>query len=268
MSDITVNITEEPITCTVVGDTYNITVPPDEPIGVTVTSLGGVGIPSGGTAGQYLKKTSDENYDMDWVTTPSPSAEGVDKDVQFNDAGNIAGNANFKFDKNSNTLSIGIPDALPDNPLALGKSIDSWVQANINNTCEGERASCDWVATADNGTDSTNYMDMGIDSSIYASDDYPFYEPNDGYIQGEVPRIIINPIRDGSSIEFVTGGSDTINHRATIDEDGLTMVAGHIIKIGTEEVAVVTNRPEVFYGTGDPPSATGLADGTLFFKYA
>jgi len=29
----------------------------------------------------------------------------------------------------------------------------------------------------------------------------------------------------------------------------------------------LANRPEIFFGTGDPPSAVGLADGTLYFKY-
>jgi hypothetical protein len=33
-------------------------------------------------------------------------------------------------------------------------------------------------------------------------------------------------------------------------------------------VAMAANRPLIFFGTGSPPSATGLADGTLFFKYA
>jgi hypothetical protein len=223
-------------------------------------------LPDGGLTGQRLTKVSGTNYDVAWQS-PVDTPGGVDKDVQFNDAGAMAGDDNFKYDKNTKSVIIGIPDTLPDNPLAIGRAVDGWLQANINNTNEGESASCDWVATADNGSDLANYIDMGINSSIYDSEDYPFYEPNDGYLQGEVPRILINPVRDGSTIEFLSGGADTEHHRATIDENGLTMVVGHDIKIGTESVALATNRPEIYSGTGSPPSAVGLADGTLFFKY-
>lgn len=223
-------------------------------------------LPSGGLTNQRLVKKSDVDYDVEWKTQTIAGA-GNDKSIQFNDAGMMAGNDNLKFDKNTNSLIVGIPDVLPDNPLAIGRATQGWLQANIHNTSEHAEASADWVATSDNGDDLSNYIDMGINSSIYSSEDYAYYGPNDAYITAEAQRIIINPSRAGSSVEFLIGGTDPENHVATVDDSGLIIDAGLDIKIGAVSVATVTNRPEIYYGTGSPPSGVGLADGTLFFKY-
>lgn len=48
-------------------------------------------------------------------------------------------------------------------------NINNYLQINIQNRNSGSNASSDIVATADIGTDTTNYIDMGINSSNYAS---------------------------------------------------------------------------------------------------
>jgi hypothetical protein len=243
------------------GDTVEMTVTESEPIEFEVLNApgapgnNGVGVPPGGTDGQQLTKVGTEDFSTEWRAPQFPV--GVDKEVQFNDGGVIGAASDFKFDKNTKSVIIGIPDALPDNPLAIGRAVNGWLQANIQNTTEGPIASADWVATADNGSDLANYVDMGIDSSIYDSEDYPEYKPNDAYIQAEAPRLLINPNREGSQIVLLTGGSGPEHVRMTVDENGVTLPAA----------TPITNRPEIFFGTGSPPSATGLADGTLFFKY-
>jgi hypothetical protein len=194
-------------------------------------------------------------------------AVGSDKEISFNDGGVQSGDPDLRWDKNEKTLAIGNPDTLPNNPLALGGAIDGWFQANINNTTEGTEASSDWVATADNGTDSTNYIDVGVNSSIYASGDYPAYAPNDAYLSAESPRILINTIRSGAPIVFATGGVELENIDGYITSSGINLSVGREFMVDGVPVALSTNHPDIFYGTGAPPSASGLVDGTMFFKY-
>jgi Chaperone of endosialidase len=52
--------------------------------------------------------------------------------------------------------------------LMTGKgSIDNYLQINVQNRSSGTSASSDLVATSDNGTETANYIDMGINSSGY-----------------------------------------------------------------------------------------------------
>ena len=46
-------------------------------------------------------------------------------------------------------------------------TVNDYLQCNIQNLSAGNSATTDWIATANNGTDSTNYIDMGINSSTF-----------------------------------------------------------------------------------------------------
>lgn len=67
------------------------------------------------------------------------------------------------------------------NALYAEANIDSYVQLNINNNSAGTAASSDIVATADNGTETSEFIDMGINSSGYSSTGV-IGGPNDGYL--------------------------------------------------------------------------------------
>jgi hypothetical protein len=61
-----------------------------------------------------------------------------------------------------------------------------------------------------------------------------------------------------SKIRMYAGSLEDSAHVLDIDSEGIKMDTGKVI----------TNRPEIYYGTGLPPTISGLIDGTLFFKYA
>jgi len=143
-----------------------------------------------------------------------------------------------------------------DNPLAMVGAVDTYFQAGIKNSSETTEASADWVATADNGDDSSHYIDMGINSSVYhVTGDVT--EENDGYIDIEGGDLFLITETPGTEIPIVVGGTDTASRVAAFTESGLRMEAGKTI----------TRRPEVYSGTGSAPSPVGLANDTLFFKY-
>lgn len=201
-------------------------------------------------------------------TGPAGPIAGADKQVQFNDAGKGGVDTNFKWDKNTKTLRIGIEDdaPLPNNPLAMVGAIDGYLQTNIRNTTEGALASSDYVATADNGTDESYYIDMGINSSVYDSPDYEAFKANDSYVIAEGGDLDLCSTKD--RIRLIVGGTMDEDVVGEVVPSGIALKAGSTVSVGGYPLASTTNRPEIFSGTGSPPDPAGLADGSLFFKYS
>lgn len=89
-------------------------------------------------------------------------------------------NTLFAFDTSNTTLSIGYSSytPLPNTMYQATGSSKSYVQNNLQNL--NNEGSGDVVVTADNGSDRTGYIDMGIAGGNYNYD--TFYKPNDGYL--------------------------------------------------------------------------------------
>lgn len=69
---------------------------------------------------------------------------------------------------NFTVSGTGSPAALSNTKINSFDTIAGFMQNNIQNLSAHAAASSDWIATADTGTDSTNYIDMGINSSAYS----------------------------------------------------------------------------------------------------
>lgn len=219
----------------------------------------GIGVPAGGTTGQRLVKVSDTDYNTKWETQPPAPPSGADKQLQFNDGGVQGVDQNIRWNKNTKTLEIGVaPDEIfPHNPIAAVGFVDDYYQLIVHNEFEGASASSDFVATADNGNDDNFYVDLGINSSIYNVPEYTAYKANDGYLYCVGGNLVLNAETTGKKVSIAVGGSLEENIVANFTETGLEL----------KEHYQITNRPEILSGTGEPPSATGLIDGTLFIKY-
>jgi hypothetical protein len=106
------------------------------------------------------------------------------------------------------------------NILSAHGEIDSYSQLNVQNFSSGTFASSDIVATADNGTETTGYINMGINSSGYsvansvgnAGDSYLYSVANDLYIGNTVP---------GHQVVLFNGGLNAFaNARVWIFDQG------------------------------------------------
>ncbi len=97
---------------------------------------------------------------------------------------------------------------------------DGYLQLNIHNRNAGENASSDLVATADDGNENVNYIDVGIDSSGYNNADYTIVGPHDGYMYTNGGNLAIGTQTAGMSIKFHTGDTLVGNERMRIDGDG------------------------------------------------
>lgn len=93
----------------------------------------------------------------------------------------IEANTYFQFDAGNTTLSVGYSSYTPlPNTLYQGTgSSYAYVQNNLQNL--NNEGSADLVVTADNGSDTTGYVDVGMTGGNYNYG--TLHKPNDGFIQ-------------------------------------------------------------------------------------
>jgi hypothetical protein len=102
----------------------------------------------------------------------------------------------------------------------VGKgTINNYLQLNIQNLSNGASASSDVVATADNGSETTNYVDMGINGSANTSG--IMGGANDAYLYNIGQNFLVGTGTASKSLVFMTGGTtQSANERMRIDGSG------------------------------------------------
>ncbi|HTL08901.1 MAG TPA: hypothetical protein VL307_11605 [Chitinophagaceae bacterium] len=90
--------------------------------------------------------------------------------------------------------------------LMTGKgSIDNYLQINVQNRSAGTSASSDLVATADNGSETSNYIDMGINSSAYNNTAVPVLNGvNNTYLYAAGNDFTLGNLGNNKSLVFFT----------------------------------------------------------------
>jgi hypothetical protein len=110
------------------------------------------------------------------------------------------------------------------NPTIIAKDTGAnYIQAALVNSSDS--GSSDWVAYADNGTDSQGWADFGFTSSNFSDPSYTITGPSDGYffvqaLAGSYGGNLVIATGDNGTkndIIFATGGFDTVDEFARID---------------------------------------------------
>lgn len=158
--------------------------------------------------------------------TGGGTVAGSTTQVIYNNAGAYAGNTNFTFDQTAGQVGIGAPTFLTNNPFGVAGTVNGFLQAAIQNKSAGTLATSDWVATADTGTNTANFIDMGINSSLYADTAYTINGPLDGYLFSNGGNISLGTATAAKTIKFHTGGTLAANLRATISDTALNLASG------------------------------------------
>ena len=105
------------------------------------------------------------------------------------------------------------------NAFVAKGSINNYFQVNIHNGSNGANASSDLVATADNGDENVNYVDLGINSS--ANTQNIFGAANDAYLYTTGNNLLIGTGTAAKALVFMTGGTtQSTNERMRIDGIG------------------------------------------------
>ena len=131
----------------------------------------------------------------------------------------------------NNALVVGQNPIIQANTVAqFSGSNPSYIQLNMQNF--NSNGSSDFVATSTDGTDTTNYIDMGIQGSAdYDPVNATAYYPRDGYlyVQGNVAgqpggNLIIGTSTTATHVKFVVGGMNNPNTVARMYSNGTTIL--------------------------------------------
>jgi len=106
--------------------------------------------------------------------------------------------------------------------VIVGKgNTNSYAQLNIQNSNAGAGASSDVVATADNGSETVNYIDMGINSSTYSGSNI-LSGINNAYLYSTGNDLVIGNATASKNLIFFTGGIAASNEHLRITGNGVT----------------------------------------------
>jgi hypothetical protein len=100
-------------------------------------------------------------------------------------------------------------------------TVNNYLQLNIQNRSAGDVASSDLVATANNGTETTNFVDLGINSSGFTNTTFPIIGgANNAYLYSTGNDFVIGNGSLTRNLLFFTGGFAATNERMRITGTG------------------------------------------------
>ena len=126
----------------------------------------------------------------------------------------------YKLTITNNALpTSGLTNAIAD----FTGSVDGYTQLNIRNSLAAASASSDLIATADTGSDTTNFIDLGINNSAFSSGSWTVNGALDGYLytsDGSL-SIGIGTTNTAKYLSFFAGGLLAANEQVRINQTGV-----------------------------------------------
>ena len=144
------------------------------------------------------------------------------------------------------------------NPLAVFTgNVNGYTQVQIQNTnAGGANTSADFIATAPNGTDTTNYIDMGINGNAWNTSSWTVSGANDGYLYVDGGNLTLGTDTVGKTVVIHVGGTYANNIVATFSANNIGATSGNVATM-----AVVGGLGLI--GTAGNIYATGTGGSTL-----
>jgi hypothetical protein len=175
---------------------------------------------------------------------------GSNTEVIFNDAGIANGNSSFTFNKTTGTLAVlGVANTgisagdfgivsteLPNTVVSFTANVNSYTQVTLQNKNTGADATADYIITSDNGTDTVNYLDLGIINSGYdpntptnslgnivsAADGYLYAQGNTSNTSQAGGNLAIGTTVAGKVVKIFAGGANNNSIVATFSNTGIS----------------------------------------------
>jgi len=230
----------------------------------TATTLNGIdvsGLYSGNAANNYyaamLYDTTSNTWQMDignsvGITSANVYANAIIANAALHVGQAASGGYDF-------------PNALIQGDLNL----DSYGQFVLKNHSQTANASSDIVAVANNGDDGSYYIDMGINSNVYANADYAITGFNDGYLYVNGGNLVIGTQTAGKVVNFFTGGTDNLNKiRGTLSDTGFSVVgnvtANNMISTNATIGGTVSATGNITGGNVLVPAGQISASGNIY----
>ncbi len=196
-------------TITVISDGTNWKI-----AGQTLPTGSGTNWSQGGNTVASLKTLGTiNNYDVPFITNNTEK-------MRLTSTGRL-GIGTSTFDAtNPEKLLVDAGTTTSFNVISGKGTIDNYLQLNIQNKSAGNSASSDVVATSDNGNETVNYIDMGINSSTNNAASFNIAAANDAYLYSTGNDLAIGNATTNKALKFFTGGTLSGNERMRIDGNG------------------------------------------------
>jgi hypothetical protein len=203
------------------------------PVGTGAT-VGGIGVTYYGDGSQLTgvsggfsistNTTNQVQFITYAISTGSTTGLGVSTTkLVFNpSSGNLGiGTTNpqyiFTVTDTGTPATTGLTNCLAD----FTTTANSYGQINLRNTSTGTNASSDVIITANNGTDSSNFIDLGINNSGFSVGSWTINGPTDGYLYTSDTNLSIGVASATRYLSFFTGGTLISNERMRINTTGV-----------------------------------------------
>ena len=159
----------------------------------------------------------------------------------------IANNANANYIFANSKIQIGNQVGYNFGTTAvieIDESQNTYVQIVLQNANSGIQASGDLIVTADTGNDSTNYVDLGINSSNYSNATYGITGPLDAYLYSSNSQLVLGTasVKD---VVIHAGGTLATNRVLTINTTAVTVansqtLSANVISVTNVNATTVT----------------------------
>ena len=182
--------------------------------------------------------------------------------MRITNSGNVGiGTSSFNG-SNPEKLLVDAGATSSFNVISGKGTIDNYLQLNIQNNSSGNNASSDLVATANNGNETVNYVDLGINSSTYNLASFNITGANDAYLYSTGNDFVIGNATSNKALKFFTGGTLTANERMRVTNTGLVGVG-----ITTPNYLLHLHKPSAasnWMQITNSASGNGLNDGFFY----
>ena len=146
-------------------------------------------------------------------------------------------------------LKVGASDILFSNVIGqFAANGYPYLQVNLQNLTGN--GSSDYVATADTGTDSKHYVNLGINGSTYNDTNYSATKLLDSYLyaQGDTAgtpggNLVIGTATSGKQVHFIVGGTQRSNVVMTLNSTGPSINSGSYLTFADGTTQSVAAAP-------------------------
>ena len=208
----------------------NVTLTPD----TTASPTSGVLI---GGSGYLLGPNGGRNLTLNFSATTG--WVGVQSNLTVGSAG-TGGTTHTPGNATTGITSIvaGVTNTLLPNTIAsFSANVNNYTQVTLQNKSSGADATADFIITADNGNDTTNYADFGIINSgydnttpsnslgniVYAADTYLYAQGNTSNVSQPGGNIAIGTTVAGKTVKIFAGGANANSIVGTFSSTGLAV---------------------------------------------
>jgi hypothetical protein len=166
---------------------------------------------------------------VDAKIAQASNPQGSNGQFQYNNSGVLGGTGNMVYDNTTGRITVG--NSTVNVQLGYTGSVNAlahfhgnangYTQVILNNINAGNAASSDYIAENDIGTETTNFVDLGINSSTYADPNFSAMGAGDAYLYTANNDLVIGTAdSSGGELRFITGGTTTSQIRATVTVGG------------------------------------------------